>query len=90
MAETIRACLLRQARELRAQLSGHLAAVTATYLEYEADRMGSDADEPCPSRRLCVNGVRHCLDNRRGGEASASTDRRSAANDAGDSASFAC
>ena len=61
--ETIRECLLRQARDFRTDLSRRLAAVTATYLEYEADRMGSEADEPCTSRRLCVNGKCHCLVN---------------------------
>jgi hypothetical protein len=60
-SETIRECLLRQASELRTQYSRRLAALTAIYLEYEADRMGSGADEPCTTRALCVNGVRHCL-----------------------------
>lgn len=64
-SETIRACLLRQARELRVQLSDRIAAVTATYLEYEADRMGSEADEPCTIGHLCSEGVRHCLASRR-------------------------
>jgi hypothetical protein len=60
------------------QVSKHLAAVTATYLEYEADRLDSEADEPCPSRRLCVNGLRHCLQ------------RRSAANRAARCEPIAC
>jgi hypothetical protein len=47
------------------QLSDRIAGVTATYLEYEADRMGSEADEPCSSGHSCINGVRHCLAARR-------------------------
>jgi hypothetical protein len=41
-----------------------LAALTAIYLEYEADRMDGAADEPCTSGGLCSNGVRHCLASR--------------------------
>jgi hypothetical protein len=80
-SETIRACLLRQARELRERLSNRIAAVTATYLEYEADHMDSEADQPCTVGHLCINGVRHCLASRRrivasrvaGGQTSAAT-----------------
>jgi hypothetical protein len=63
-SETIRECLLRQARELRLQVSEQLAVLTAIYLEYEADRMGSRGDQPCTTRGLCLNGTRHCLVNR--------------------------
>jgi hypothetical protein len=77
--ETIRACLLRQARELRAQLAEGIAAVTATYLEYEADRMTEDADEICISRPLRVNGVRYCLISRSGTKTSLASSSRMAA-----------
>ena len=90
-SETIRACLLRQAQELRAQLPRHLAAVTATYLEYEADRIDSEADEPCTSRRLGVNGVCHCLVSRhRLNPSSASPAHGAAANDTAGCEPIAC
>ena len=77
--ETIRACLLRQAREFRAQLAEGIAGVTATYLEDEADRMDENADEICISRPLCVNGVRYCLVSRSDAKTSPASSSRMAA-----------
>jgi hypothetical protein len=59
--ETIRECLLRQAGELRSRGAQNLALLTATYLEYEADRMDSSGDEPCTSRVRCKRGIWRCL-----------------------------
>ena len=63
--ETIRECLLRQARELRARGTQELALLTAIYLEYEADRLDCAADVPCNSVVRCKSGGWRCLARRR-------------------------